>query len=144
MNTLNTYAKFRHAGYPAQQALRYAKTLRTWEQADYKGLVKIEAKAEYENYFDVYGEPNGYTDQHGRYHSAEDERKEIEQEIEQKGCWYVVTYYRMDEGDEWQQADSIGMCIYNDPCSPFENAYAADLMQSALAAIEAQSLAPAI
>lgn len=118
-------------GQSALWALRDAKTLAQWRESESAGLVKIEAHAEEENYFDVYGEPEGYTNAQGHEVSAEQERNEICEQLDRNGCWYVVTYAWQD--GEWQLADSIGMCSgYNDPCSPFENCYVPGLMRSAL------------
>lgn len=35
----------------------------------------------------------------------------------------------------WRLSDSIGMCIYSDPTSPYENDYVPDLMRSAIKAL---------
>ena len=118
-------------GKSALWALRDAKTLAAWREAECAGLVKIEAEPEQESYFDVFGEPEGYTNVQGHEVTAEQERKEICEQLDRNGCWCVVTYYWEDH--EWHRADSIGMCTgCNDPCSPFENCYVTGLMRSAL------------
>lgn len=136
MNHKRYYIRARQSGYPASQALRVAKTLERWDDLEAAGLVRLRAEPEYENYFDVYGEPEGYTDIHGRYHSPEQERQEIVDQIERDGCWCIFADYRASEDDEWEWADSIGMNVgYPDPLSPFENWYVPDLMQSAIGSI---------
>lgn len=116
-------------------ALNSAKILAQWREMVSAGRVKIEAKPEDENYFDVFGKPEGYTSAAGRHISADEERKEIEAQIERNGCWCVVAYYH--DGNRWQWADSIGMCVgYSNPCDPFQNDYVIDLMASALKALE--------
>jgi hypothetical protein len=141
--TASDLSKFRNQGFNASQSLRAAKTLARWKDYENIGLVKMEAIEEEENYFDVYGEPEGYTDVHGKRHSAEDERKEIERQLNLHGCWIVRAMYRDSFDDAWQSADSVGMCAgYKNPLSPFENAYVTDLMQSAIDAVQNSAIAP--
>lgn len=102
------------------------KLIAEWNVAERAGLVRLRAEHEEENYFDVYGEPEGYEDV-----SPEQERKDIERSIELYGCYYIVSEYF--DGDKWRRADSIGMCAgYKNPLSPEENCYVPDLMRSAL------------
>jgi hypothetical protein len=139
------YTQFRKAGYLPIQALRASKTLLQWAELEDQDLVRLSAEPEQENYFDVYGEPDGYEDGNGRHVSAEQERKELEREIELNGCWVVYSEYRATPDDSWERADSIGICTgYRDPLSPFENDYVIDLMQAAVDAVEAQALAPSL
>jgi hypothetical protein len=139
------YTQFRKAGYLPIQALRASKTLLAWEELEAQELVRLRADPEEENYFDVYGEPDGYVDGNGRRVSAEQERKELEREIELNGCWFVRSEYRATPDDEWERADSIGMLTgYRDPLSPFQNNYVIDLMRAAIDAVEAQAVAMAI
>jgi hypothetical protein len=139
------YTQFRKAGYLPIQALRASKTLLQWAELEDQDLVRLSAEPEQENYFDVYGEPDGYEDGNGRHVSAEQERKELEREIELNGCWVVYSEYRATPDDLWEHADSIDMCTgYRDPLSPFENDYVIDLMQAAVDAVEAQALAPSL
>jgi len=49
------------------------------------------------------------------------------------GCWWIVA--SVATGDKWEHADSIGMCVYEDPLDPFQNCYVVDLMATALEAI---------
>lgn len=53
-------------------ALSSARTLAEFERAQADGIVRIRAEHEQENYFDVYGKPEAYTDGHGRRVSAQD------------------------------------------------------------------------
>lgn len=129
--TLDYYKKFRlHSpfmlvGRNAEMALRSAKTLLRFEELEAEGKVRMKAEDEYENYFDVYGEPE-----------TENERKEIIHQIETYGCVYVCSeinnHCECCDNDEWEVADSIGMCIYKNPLSPFENCYVIDLMAAAI------------
>lgn len=124
------YALARKAGWRAHEALYAARAIADFESLG-EDAVRLRAEPEDENYFDVYGEPEGYTDIHGRHVSPEQERKNIERSIERDGCWYVFSEWF--DGDEWQQADGVGMCAgYNDPLSPFENWYIPDLMRAAV------------
>lgn len=123
---LENYRKFKQntgglVGYCAAQAWRNANILEQWEKALDNDQVRIIAREECENYFDVYGIPD-----------SEKERKAIERELELHGCWFVTTEYR-DENGDWQHADSIGMNTgYSDPTDPFQNCYVPGLMRSAL------------
>ena len=90
------------------------------------GLVRLRAFPETESYFDVYGEPD----------SAQ-ERQEVIDQIEQNGCWCVVSEFYAD--GQWHHADSVGMCVYARPLDPAENCYVEDLMRSAVRALEMQS-----
>ena len=130
------YQQFRSAGYQAHVALSSAKSCVEFMELG-NGKVRIIAEPEFENYFDALGEPEGYTDIHGKHHSAEEERKTIEQSIERNGIYCIVAKYRDEETGKWESADSVGMCIYDNPLSPFENCYVADLMRSAVEAYQA-------
>lgn len=101
-------------------ALDHARILAAWREAEDAGHVRLRSEPEHECYFDVYGEPDD-----------ERERERISDLIDRLGCYWVVAEY-LTEDDEWEQADSIGMCIYKDPECPFENCYVPGLMQSAL------------
>jgi hypothetical protein len=131
------YAKIRRdpvsmlVGRDAEMALRAARIITRFEDLKRAGLVRISAEPQDESYFDVYGEPD-----------TEKERKAIEESIERDGLWHVFTEYQ-DESGEWQTADSIGMCIYRDPCSPFENCYVVDLMDEAVTKAENAQREPA-
>ena len=127
-----TYTKFRQRGYTARWAWQAARTVEAWEGRE---DVRLRAEPEQENFFDVVGEPEGYTDIHGRRVSAKQEREETCQMLERDGCWVVLSEYW--DGTDWRVADSIGMCAgYKDPLSPFENGYVQDLMRAALDAAD--------
>jgi hypothetical protein len=139
------YTQFRKAGYLPIQALRAAKTLLQWAELESQDLVRLSADPEEESYFAYWGEPEGYTDVNGRRVSAEQERKEMERELELNGCWFIRSEYRATSDAQWEQADHVGMNTgYCNPLSPFENAYVIDLMRSAIDAVEAQAVAMAI
>jgi len=94
-----------------------------------QGLVRLRALPETESYFDVYGEPD----------SAR-ERQEIIDQIENSGCWFVVSEFYTD--GQWHHADSVGMCVgYSNPLDPSENYYVEGLMDSAVRAAESNSVA---
>ena len=134
---MKTYLDFRKAGYTASQSLYMAKVVAEFEELG-DDCVKIEAEPEMENYFDVYGEPEGYTNIHGKRVSAEQERKDMLEQFERDGVWCVASYYK-DETGEWQHADSVGMCAgYKNPLCPLQNCYVPDLMLSAVKAYKAQ------
>ena len=124
----NEYTKMRQAkpfmlvGEDARCSLDAARTVLAFRSLELQGRVRIRAEAEEENYFDVYGE---YDADVARY-------------VENWGAWWVLSEYRADpceccgEDKGWEQADSIGMCIYENPTSEYENCYVIDLMAEAV------------
>lgn len=132
-----TYNKARQKGYGAAESLRIAKIKEKFEQLEYEGLVRLRAEPEEENYFSVYGEPDGYLGLNGRRVSAEQEKKELIESFERDGVWYVVSEWRSSEEDVWEFVDSIGMCAgYSNVLSPIENCYVFDLMRAAINKVE--------
>lgn len=107
-------------------AIRNARTLAEWRAARNSNLVRLRMIPEEESYFDVFGRPDN-----------EKERKEIETLLDRWGCYWVVSEvnHGNETRDDWQHADSIGMCVYANPLDPFENCYIPDLMRAALDAI---------
>jgi hypothetical protein len=133
---LKEFLKFRAAGFRSLEAFRSAKTCLTFRRLESAGLVRLRAEPERENYFSVYGEPEGYDGANGRRVSAEQEREEICRTLDRDGLWYCMAEWF--DGEEWQHADSVGMCMgYRDPLSPLENCYVPDLMASAVDKAEA-------
>lgn len=129
---LTIYNKARRAGYKALESIHIAKTVEAFDALD---GVRIEAEPEEENYFDVYGEPAGYTDANGRYHTPEQEREDIADSIDRLGCWYVYAEVQCSKCEQWHRVDGVGMnCGYQDPTDPIENAYVVDLMSAAIEA----------
>ena len=120
------YRQLRQCGYRADHALAMARTLVRWDQAESAGHVRLVAKPESESYWDVYGEPD-----------SERERKAQAWYLEHWGCWCVVGQYY--DGQAWQWADSVGMCVYEHPLSPFENCYVPDIMAATLDQYEAMA-----
>lgn len=110
------------------------KLIAEWNQAERAGLVRLRAEPEDENYFDLYGLPTGYHTSEGEWVTPEEAYEEMARTIELYGCCRVVSQYF--DGEKWQCAGSIGMCIgYHKPLSPEENWYVPHLMRQALALI---------
>lgn len=133
------YRRFRAAGYTAAESYRSACTVYQFRNVEFNGSMpkdgdlRIIAEPAQENYFDVYGEPEGYTNIYGRRVTAEQERQEIVDSIERNGLWTVCC--EMWDGDDWEVVDSVGMnCGYNDPTDPVENCYVPDLMVAGMTA----------
>jgi hypothetical protein len=118
------YLKFRECGMNAAHAYRSAKTLTAWQESEASGRVRITAEQEQESYFSVYGEPDNAR-----------EREQITETLERWGCVYVLAEYLSPSG-EWEHGDAIGMCVYENPLSPFENWYVPDLMSETLDRLE--------
>lgn len=101
-------------------ALAHARTLDEWRTAESAGLVRLRAEPESESLASVYG----------------DEIAEREREYAGRwGVWWVVSEVNFGNeaiGDKWEHADSIGMCVYENPLDPFQNCYVVDLMAAAL------------
>lgn len=128
---LREFLKFRAAGYRSLEAFRSAKTCVAFRRLESAGKVRLRAEPEQECYFSVYGEPEGYDGENGRRVSAEQEREEICRTLDRDGLWHCVAEYF--DGDAWQRADSIGMCMgYRNPLCPLENCCVPDLMASAV------------
>ena len=124
------YRRFRAAGYSAQSALHAAKVYSAFSDRD---DVRIMADDEQENYFDVYGEPEGYVNLFVRNVTADQERDELVEQIERNGCYCVYSQARDPQSGKWRVVDSVGMCVgYRDACSPFDNEHVIDLMQAAI------------
>jgi DNA primase large subunit len=115
------YRRFRDLGYTAQYAIRAAKIIYQFRELESDELVRLIAQQETEDYFSVYGREN----------ISKQEDKHIQELIDTWGCWHIRSEYR-NKNDQWQRADSIGMCIYKDPKDAFDNVYIIDLMQSAI------------
>jgi hypothetical protein len=131
------YQRFRANGFTVEDSGRNARILDAFEDAESDEKVRINAEPEQENYFDVYGEPEGYIGANGRRVSDEQERKEMEETLERDGAWYVFSEYRCPCCETWLTADGVGMNTgYSDPTSPFENCYVPDLMAAALEHVE--------
>lgn len=117
-------------GNQAAFALRAAKTLRGWRELESAGKVRLIQEPEQENYFDVYGEPD-----------TEQEKEAIVEALDRNGCYWIATEYQQTcscgETEQWEQADSVGMCVYDDPTDPFENCYVIQLMESAIEKVRA-------
>jgi hypothetical protein len=129
------YRQFRNddggiVGENAKWALRHAKTLATFRTLESQGLVRIVAEPETDNYFDVYGD------------LTENPRQlaELERTLELYGVRWVAADFFNPYTEEWETADSIGMCTgYSDPTSPFENCYVPQLMRSAIDRLVAET-----
>ena len=119
---VSEYRKFRAIGERAEHALRSAKILVAFRNLEEKGKARIVAEPEDDNYFDVFGEPE-----------TQKERDEICRIIERDSIWYVkAEKLCCKKCGTFETKDGIGMCIYNDPTSPYENSYVIDLMASCL------------
>lgn len=105
-------------------ALHSARTLIEWKKAEAAGLVRLQIEPEEESYF-RYGVPDDWH-----------EVKKIERLVEAWGLWIVNTEFRATLNDNWQHADSVGMCLFKKPADPFDNPYVIDLMHSALMGLE--------
>lgn len=104
-------------------ALRNARTVEEFRQAEWADLVRIQAEPENESLESVFGK--------------EVAEREAES-VEHYGVWVVsaeVNHGNESSGDDWQVVDSVGMCVYATPCDPFQNPYVVDLMRAALDAI---------
>lgn len=127
------YRQARKAGYPASHALRVAKTVSRFQELKALGLVEMRAEPEDENYFDIYDEPEAYTNTYGKRVTAKEARKEIEDILERDGCWWTGAYWRLSTKDEWELADSCGMHIgYSNVLDWQQNWYVPDEMRSAI------------
>lgn len=122
----------RLVGYSAENMSRIMPVVAEFET---RCDVRITCRPEQEDYFDVYGKPEGYDDMFGNHISAKQEREEICRIIDLTGLWIVRSEYRCPTCGQWEVADSVGMCTgYVDPGDWAHNEYVVDLMTSAMEA----------
>lgn len=86
-------------------------TLENVEMGDNFGMVRLGVEPDQDNYFDIYGEPEGYTNADGAEVTAEQERQDIIDLIDRDGIWWVFAEYRISPRHPWEIGDSIGMII---------------------------------
>jgi hypothetical protein len=136
------YKKARRAGYRSAEAWRIANTMAEADEhlvdkhdEPTTGSIRLIAEPECENYFDVYGLPEAYTNANGRRVSAKQATKEMEDLLERNGCYYVAS--EVFDGEDWVHADSIGMIVENRPTDWGYNPYVPHLLRAALDAREA-------
>ncbi len=131
------YRKFREhspfmlVGENARLALDAARTLAEWEQLEQAGLVTIEATPDQD-----YRVHDYHSDKCTREHPCSECHY-----VELWGVWDVVTEWLTSTDDEFETADSICGCVYNDPCSPYENCYVIDMMRAAIDAYHNAAIA---
>lgn len=120
-----THKPFMISGQDAAASLDAARTILRFRELESLGLVRIRAEHEQGSYFDVYGEPD-----------TQREREAVIDAIDRNGLSWVTTEVRRTcercEDEQWEHADSAGMCIYADPCDPYDNPYVVDLMRAAI------------
>lgn len=138
MNTAlrTAYEQFRAIGEQAQFAIRSARTLLAWKDAEWNGYVRIRQEED-----DMPYDAGDMLDGMNR-----EQQEAFWDHIEQTGVWGVIGEYTLgfensdDEGTdaEWTVADSVWGCAgYERPCSPFENACVIGIMQATLDALQA-------
>lgn len=94
--------------------------------------VRLCVAPEWENYFSVYGEPDGYTDADGNKVSPEDEHKNIADMIDRDGLWYYFSQVKCATCGQWSTVDGIGMVIG----SIDDSGYKEDLLAAARAELD--------
>jgi len=125
MNKQKMYKKFRECGHDPLDSYRAMQIYSEFKQLEFLDKVKIELFNEFDNYFDVYGEPD-----------TEKERQDIIDQINNLGCFYASGMYKNKR--EWELADSIGFLIYNRPDDPFDNFQIIYLMDATITAYKEQ------
>ena len=113
------YKKFRKSGMIAKSALYSARLMVEFENRE---DLRIGIDPEYENYFDVYGEPD-----------TKKEKESIMHYLDLWGLYTVYVEYKCKQCGEWILGDSVGMCCYEDPADPLENWYIPDLIAGTIA-----------
>ena len=126
--TMRTHKPFMLVGRDAECSLSSARTVLAFRELEAQGVARIRCEHEQENYFSVYGEPD-----------TEKERQSIIDAIDRMGCVVVIVEVWRGCAEcgrgEWEHVDSIGMCIYDNPLSPYENCYVIGMMESAIKAL---------
>lgn len=143
MSARRKFQQLRAAGLKASEALRSAKIWEAFEEAEAEGLLRLQQIPEQGGPFDSFGEPEAYQDPSGRRISAEEAKAEALRLADLWGGWIVsVEIFRpaceiCGRPEGWKALDSVGgFWGYEDPLSPLQNPYAADLMQQGLEALE--------
>jgi hypothetical protein len=140
--------------YPAQWALRFAKTaakaevlwqrMNGWQlegrrpseppDADTFGPVRLQVVPDEAYRVEDNFDPSAYDDPDKALQAEKDT-------VDRDGVWGVVGEYW--DGESWQHADSCwGHVGYHDPADPFENPYAANIMLATIAARHAVKHCP--
>lgn len=123
------YKQFRESspfmlvGRNAEVALSAAKTLAQFNRLEFEGCVRMQLEFDYDSdasFYDTWP------------HLSERSRRELKQAY-CDDCYVVSSQIFNRDSHEWETVDSIGGCAgYKNPCSPFENCYVIDMMQSAI------------
>ena len=125
---MRRHKPFMLVGRDAECSLSSARTVLAFRELESKGLVRIRSEYEQEDYFSVYGEPD-----------TEKEKQSIIDAIDRMGCVGVIAEVWRGCAEcgrgEWEWVDSVGMCIYDNPLSPYENCYVIGMMESAIKAL---------
>lgn len=117
------HSPFMLVGENAKLSLEAARTYETWLELEANELVKIEAHPDYDP------DPSFYDNWP---HLSERSKQELKDRY-CADCWVVAVYVRCRSCNQWRCVDSIGgNSGYDDPCSPFENCYVIDMMQTAI------------
>jgi hypothetical protein len=127
MNTRHYYAQARQAGHQALSAWRTARTVVKWQEGEGE-FWRLRAEPEEESYCRVYGKPDDAR-----------EKAATDRLLEQWGCWCVVGEFLGPDG-RWHQADSVGMCVYEDPMDWRQNWYVPDIMAATMRAYDGAGL----
>lgn len=122
---------FMLVGRDAACSLSAAKTILRFRELESRGLVRMRAEPEQENYFDVFGDPEAYTNAQGHKVSGEQAKADLIAALDRDGVWWTCSEWF--DGEEWNHADSCGMHAgYSNPLDPFENCYVIDEMAEAI------------
>jgi hypothetical protein len=118
-----------HRVYCARNTL--AKATR-WSVLERRNLVRIRWEPDPEAHDDSYIDT--WTDR------TPDERAEIKTEtraiVERNGCWGIIGEFRLTQGAEWEQADSVWQYVPADGDSESDCCYLADIKDATLKAFE--------
>jgi hypothetical protein len=128
---LAEYLRLRRNGCSGSYALRAARTLDAFTDAENDGLVKLECEPECDYYDDSYVD----TWEHCSQTAKDRAKKEIADRIDRDGHWILVGYY-LDTDGTWERADCIGGFIGDDWQ---DSGYDVDIRQACLDQLEAQA-----
>ena len=125
------YRQAREATYDARSALRPARIVAAFEEAEAAGDVRLVAEPD-DRPYDPGDMCDGYTNQYGRRVSADQAKQELVALLDRTGNWGVIAHFRNHLG-RWETADSIWGCAgYEDVTDWRQNWYVPDLMAAAL------------
>lgn len=125
----NIVRRLQSAGHQPEHVQQAARTIARFDTLERMDLVRIRVEEDQE----AYNDPDAFACYCDDPECESREGEPIRDMVNRLGAYGTIAEWRYSEDDEWQHADSCWSHIgYNDPSSPYENAYVLDGMDAAL------------